>query len=242
MLIGFVSDPHANLPALEAVLKDVRTVSPDMVVCLGDLVGYGPFPNETVAAVTAEATQILAGNHDLAVTGEIDPETFNSYAKAAIDWTASALTPDNTALLRGFEPTAIFRDHMLAHGSPRRPADEYIVSVNEAHENFKDSHFETAFVGHTHQPAAFLLRDDDVVSLRPVPGEELAVGSSRAILNPGSVGQPRDGDPRASWGVWDEESRNFTVRKVEYPIEQTQAAILQAGLPELLAWRLGEGR
>ncbi len=242
MLIAFVSDPHANLPALEAVLKDVRAVSPDIVVCLGDLVGYGPFPNETVAAVSAGATQILAGNHDLAVTGEIDPDTFNSYAKAAIDWTARALTTDNTDLLKSFEPKAILRECVLAHGSPRRPADEYIVSVNEAHENFMDSHFETAFVGHTHQPAAFLLRGEDVVSLRLVPGEKLPIGSTRAILNPGSVGQPRDGDPRASWGVWDEESRSFTVRKVEYPIEQTQAAILQAGLPELLAWRLGEGR
>jgi len=242
MLIGFLSDPHGNLPALQAVLEDVRSVAPDVLVCLGDLVGYGPFPNETVDCAASEADLVLVGNHDLAVTGALDAGTYNTQARRAIEWTLNNVSDGTMQMLKSLKPTGEVHGILVAHASPRHPAEEYVLSVAVAEANMGEVPFDRAFVGHTHVPMVFASINQEVVALTPVANEPMVLGSLRAILNPGSVGQPRDGDPRASWGTWESETGTFTLRRVYYPIATTQEAILAAGLPDALAWRLEVGR
>lgn len=246
MLIGLLSDPHANLPALEAVLADVDHVRPDALVCLGDFVGYGAQPNEVVDALRDRCNVSLAGNHDLLALGQFDLEMVNTAAAAAIRWTSVRLTPSTMEFLEGLSARGSFEGLELAHASLRDPVWEYVFDTWVAEQNFKEHSFAVAVVGHTHVPAVFWLSDGDVGGSRvsPPPGAgqaEFRIAEPRLMLNPGGIGQPRDGDPRASWATWETDTRAFTLRRVNYPVEEAQRAIRGAGLPESLAARLSLG-
>jgi predicted phosphodiesterase len=252
VLLGFLSDPHANVQALEAVLADVDRVKPDALICLGDFVGYGANPNEVVDALRNRCDTNLIGNHDLAALDAIDISEFNPHAAAAARWTQVHLGAETRAFLEGLSPTGKAGDIELAHASIRDPIWEYVLDSSIAAASFDERPFQIAFVGHTHVPAVFS-RDPEShrvsglriivpagsVVTRELPG--LLNDGARVLLNPGGIGQPRDGDPRASWATWAEEEKVLTLRRVEYAVADAQKAILAAGLPELLAERLSEG-
>jgi len=242
VLLGLLSDPHANLPALEAVLADVQRVAPDVLVCLGDYVDYGAQPNEVVAALRDRCAVNLCGNHDLAALGDLDPGLFNPLAAEALMWTAERLKPETTAFLRSLSPTGAIEGLDLAHASPRNPVEEYVIDRFVAERNFAERAFSVVAVGHTHVPAVFLTDGTHIGWVHPEPDEPLDLHGVRAIVNPGGIGQPRDGDPRASWATWDTDHARFVLRRVAYPVEESQQAILEAGLPAPLAHRLARGQ
>lgn len=244
-----ISDIHANLAALEAVLAHADLATIDEIWCLGDVVGYGPDPNQCVARVRELAPdRCLVGNHDYAALNRIDISDFNPEARRAVLWTREQLTPESVAFLEKLpgRMNNIAEHFTLAHGSPRHPIWEYILSPSVAAENF--NYFETQFclVGHTHQPVIFRQdeQSDDVQVLQPalnVPLPILQAERVRFIINPGSVGQPRDGDPRASYVVYDDETGALTYYRVAYDVAETQARMAKAGLPERLIARLDYG-
>ena len=251
MRVLVVTDIHSNLAALNAVLEDAGQFDYQAVWCLGDTVGYGPEPNECVARMRESAAVCVVGNHDWAVLGGMDVEEFNHEARRAVLWTREELSPENMAWL-GSLPTAPIStgDFTLTHGSPRDPIWEYILYPSVARANFE--HFATTYclVGHTHVPAAYIWQEDEanVRAVTPSPGRPMALnetlgtgGRVRAILNPGSVGQPRDNDPRAAYAIVDTDEHTWLSRRVSYPIEITQAHMRQAGLPERLINRLSYG-
>ena len=237
-----MSDIHANLAALEAVLDDAPHF--DEVWCLGDLVGYGPKPNECIQRVRGLPHTSLVGNHDRAALGKLDLNSFNAVARVANQWTQQQLTSSSRAYLNGLSPSRQRGDFTLAHASPREPVWEYIMDASTAYQNF--THFHTPFclVGHTHVPVIFELDKDDnrcQVLLPPFP-EPVKLGAHRAIINPGSVGQPRDGDPRAGYAVLNTDKMTFEFRRVAYPIQITQELMRAQGLPLRLIDRLRVGR
>jgi diadenosine tetraphosphatase ApaH/serine/threonine PP2A family protein phosphatase len=242
MRILVISDIHANITALQAVLEDAGPT--DEVWCLGDMVGYGPDPNEAVEQIR-DLPQLtcLLGNHDVAVIGRMPFETFNGDARRSLAWTEKALTADNMNFLRSLPQSAKVRGQVtLAHGSPRDPLWEYVLNTLSARLNF--DHFDTpwCFVGHSHIQCMFRLdEDNDRVSL-DTPKVEIALDLvPRMILNPGSVGQPRDRDPRAAYAIYDSEAHTWTPERVPYHIPEVQARIRAAKLPEKHALRLAEG-
>jgi diadenosine tetraphosphatase ApaH/serine/threonine PP2A family protein phosphatase len=240
MRVAVLSDIHANLPALEAVLASLGEV--DAVWQLGDVVGYGPHPDEVVARLREIGATGVRGNHDVATLGVLDVEWFNPAARRAVEWTARRISPETRAWLAGLPERAELGEMTLVHGSPRDPTWEYVTTTPEARANLEWFATPYCLHGHTHVPVAW--RDDDghVELLRPSGGSELALDGRRVLLNPGSVGQPRDGDPRASYFVLDTEARRVTWHRVAYAIATTQADIRAAGLPGWLADRLADGR
>jgi len=240
-----LSDIHSNLEALEAVLADAPPH--DAVLFLGDLIGYGPNPNECVDRVRELPNlTTLVGNHDLAALGRLDLELFNPDARRAAEWTAEHLRADVRDFLNALEAKLQTSEYVLAHGSPRDPVWEYMVAAHQGPPNFREFRAPVCFVGHTHVPRAFEEipngRKSRVDVTLPDAGDVTRLDTSdRKILNPGGVGQPRNGDPRAAYGVWDSERGTFTFRRVPYPFEETQEKILAAGLPEVLAYRLQLG-
>lgn len=246
MLIGLVSDPHANFHALEAVLADIDRVRPDVLLCLGDFVGYGAFPNEVVFALRERCAISLAGNHDLCVLGHpaAPIESMNNVAAAAITWTRNELGEDARLFLMSLSSSGVTEDFEVFHASPRDPVSEYVIDAAVAYANFVEATFKCAIVGHTHIPALWSMDGQEIVGGRIVSHSDrtpVEVPLGRLILNPGSVGQPRDGDPRATWATFDSESRVFTIRRVEYPVRAAQDSIRDRGLPEFLAERLAIG-
>jgi len=237
-----ISDIHANLAALEAVLADTPPF--DELWCLGDLVGYGPNPNECITRVQDFPHISLAGNHDWAALGRLDLSAFNTDARIANAWTQSELTPAVREYLSGL-PTHMRRDNCcLAHASPREPVWEYILDANLAYANFAHFSAPICLVGHTHIPTIFELDEERRrcnTLLPPLP-EPLPLGPHRLILNPGSVGQPRDGDPRASYAMLDTGNMTWEFRRVAYPVEITQERMRARGLPRRLIERLETGR
>lgn len=241
MRILIISDIHANLIALETVLAQAETYQ--AVWCLGDLVGYGPNPNECVERVRAfPQLKCLVGNHDKAVLGEIPIATFNADARASIAWTQDAITPDNLDYLRSLPETDRFGDFMLAHGSPRQPVWEYILDRFVAQENFPHIPTPYCLVGHTHMPVIYQQTEGGAVREEPPNYHEpRALNGERLIINPGSVGQPRDSNPDASYAVLDIETSRWEYRRVPYDIGETQHRMRLAHLPERLAIRLAYG-
>lgn len=239
-----LSDIHANLTALEAVLEDARG-DYDVAWCLGDTVGYGPWPDECVKRVQALEAVAVIGNHDWAALGRMDVEDFNPEARRAVLWTTHHLSEESQAWLGALpsQPVEV-EGYTLTHASPRDPIWEYIIYPAVAQANFE--HFKTPWclVGHTHVPAIHLLAEGEKKSAQMAPrfGTAMSLGEgARAIINPGSVGQPRDNDRRAAYAVLDTEARTWEPRRVEYNIEQTQRGMRQAGLPERLINRLAFG-
>jgi diadenosine tetraphosphatase ApaH/serine/threonine PP2A family protein phosphatase len=242
-----ISDIHANLAAFEAVLNDAkaRALNYDIVWCLGDVVGYGPDPNECVELLRTLPHICLAGNHDWAVLGKLDIETFNDNAVTAIQWTRGALRPENARYLQARPERIEQGDYLLVHASPRRPIWEYILDNTIADENFAVFSQPYCLVGHTHVPVTFV-KDSRNQQVRMSHLEHnLPVSlrrNNRYIVNVGSVGQPRDGDPRAAYALLDTSSSTWTLYRVEYNVAQIQQRMRTAGLPEKLITRIEYGR
>jgi predicted phosphodiesterase len=242
MRILVMSDIHANYTALEAVLKDAGEV--DETWCLGDLVGYGPDPNAVVEEVREiKNLTCLMGNHDVAVIGKMPLETFNGEARRSLEHHEKVLTASNMDFMRSLPTKAKVKgEATIAHGSPRDPLWEYILNTLTARLNF--DHFDTpwCFVGHSHIQSIFVKdeKSDRVTVERTKPGETFPL-HPKLILNPGSVGQPRDRDPRAAYAIYDTDARTWTPLRVEYDIMEVQKRIRSAGLPEKHAVRIAEG-
>lgn len=239
--MAIVSDVHANLAALQAVFDHARAI--DAVWCLGDIVGYGPQPNECIALLRERAGWAVAGNHDLAATGGMGVEEFNDAAAAAARWTAEQLTEESSAYLRALPPVVIEGDFTMVHGSLRWPEWEYLLSTEQAQAQFELQTTPYSLVGHSHLPFVFREEPARPPSLERAPsGECTLLEKDRLIINPGSVGQPRDSDPRAGYALFDSESQTVTHHRVDYDIAATQAAMRAADLPVWLIERLSEGR
>ena len=243
MRIALLSDVHGNLPALRAVLADVDTTRVDETWCLGDLVGYGAEPNGCVALARERCDLVLAGNHDLVVTGAISISDFSDNAAAAARWTREHIDPEALEFLSGLAPTAYGREIGLFHASPRDPIWEYVLSGWQAAECMELMEPRVAAVGHSHVALWFHRNGDAEVGGSQAPaGTELDVSGGKWLLNPGGLGQPRDGDSRAAWLLLDTERWIAEWRRVEYPIDEAARAIEEAGLPPVLAERLYTGQ
>jgi diadenosine tetraphosphatase ApaH/serine/threonine PP2A family protein phosphatase len=241
--IALVSDVHGNLPAFEAVLADVREVGADEIWCLGDLVGYGAQPDECVELARSECGVCLAGNHDLVVTGEIDIATFSSSAAAAATWTREHISAEALEFLRALTPADDKRVVGLYHASPRDPVWEYVLSTWQAKECMRVMGPRIGAIGHSHVALFFHTEDEaEVLGAQAPDGTELGLSRGRWLINPGGLGQPRDGDPRAAWLLLDTGVWTATWRRVEYPIDEAAGAIERAGLPTVLAERLYAGQ
>jgi diadenosine tetraphosphatase ApaH/serine/threonine PP2A family protein phosphatase len=243
MRILVISDIHANYTALEAVLNDVSAI--DEVWCLGDLVGYGPDPNECINRLKNMSNlSCVVGNHDAALLGQIDINTFNRDARLSNEWTKSVITPQNLEFLHSLPEKIIKESATLVHGSPRNPTWEYLMDLYTATINF--NHFSTpyCFVGHTHLPISFLMKEDDntqKISWELVSGDTNIILGNRMLINPGSVGQPRDQDARAAYAIFNTETSIWEAHRVAYDIASVQQRIYTNGLPERHALRLDDG-
>ncbi len=242
MRLLIISDIHANLTALEAVFADAESY--DSVLFLGDLVGYGPDPNECVERIRALPELIaLVGNHDAAVLNQLSTEAFNNEARYTVTWTQDNLTQNNLDYLGELPSKAKYLDDItLAHGSPRQPVWEYVLNSQTAAENFFFFDTSYCFVGHTHLPSIFRKGDGSVGAdlFIPIENSQFEL-RPRLILNPGSVGQPRDRDPRAAYAMLDVESSLIEFRRVEYDVPAVQERMRKAGLPERHINRLQSG-
>ncbi len=244
MRIAVLSDIHANLAALEAVRADFGEV--DQVWVLGDIVGYGPQPNEVIAALQELGARSVLGNHDGAAIGMVDPAYFNPDARAAIEWTASVLDANARSYLATLPEVRRDGELTAVHGSPRDPIWEYITSSGIAAANF--DHFETrlCLFGHTHLPVAYRLTEGGIDAQPGLPGDALHIGPARALLNPGSVGQPRDGLSDAAYAILEVgetiDAATIQFQRVRYDIDRTQRQMRTLGLPARLVERLSYGR
>jgi len=243
MRYAILADIHANLEALTAVLDDINGKGGvDEIWCLGDIVGYGPEPGQCIKLLRQYHPVCVVGNHDLGAIGKLDLSYFNPAAAEACQWTAGKLNPVDARYLEDLPATVQKGEFLLVHGSPSEPILEYVMSTSIAEKNF--SFFESRFclVGHTHVPLAFKEENSSYSSISLSPGIGLVLGNHRMIINPGGVGQPRDGDPRASYAIYDSEGSMLRLYRIPYDIRATQDKMMQAGLPIQLITRLAAGR
>jgi len=240
MRLAVLSDIHANLAALEAVRDDMPPV--DEVWVLGDIVGYGPQPNEVIAALQEIGARSVMGNHDGAAIGQVDVSWFNPDAARAIRWTGEVIDDNARAYLGTLPEVRRDGDLTAVHGSPRDPTWEYITGPDVATANLALFDTRICLHGHTHVPIVFRAGEGsaEVVSARP--GAPVTIAEGRLLLNPGSVGQPRDGDPASSYVVIDTEAGNAEFHRVSYDIDRTQRLMRDADLPARLVERLRYGR
>ncbi len=232
MLLGIIADIHSNLIALNQVLTYLDGRGVDRIFCLGDIVGYGPSPNECVDLIRSKCSAVVAGNHDCALAGTVSFDRFDKPGRKALKWTSNILTVEHKAYLAGLPLKTAEQNLTLAHASPANPEQwRYILSPADAREAFTAFSTPVCFVGHTHIPV--------------VIGEDLSVSpfrkDGRFVINVGSVGQPRDGDPRASFGLFNTAERSYELVRLEYNVQETADAIAKAGLPAILAKRLFSG-
>jgi len=246
--IAIVSDIHANLAALQAVLADIDAVAPDATLWhTGDVVGYNAEPNEVVELLRDRGAVGVMGNHDAAVLGELEVRWFNPAAAAAVRWTATHLTHENASWLHALPKISEMGAATLVHASLLKPLEEYVISADGARENLLGLSTPVLFHGHTHVPAYWALRGGQSTSV-VIDGRAQPL-LSPSLINVGSVGQPRDGDVRASWVLWDRSDDGSAIgalgtvqwRRVAYDVARTQALVRAAGLPEFLAERLAAG-
>ena len=239
MRVAVLSDIHSNIVALDAVLSHAGDV--DAIWHLGDVVGYGPEPDAVVARLRERGATGVRGNHDAAAVGGPEIDWFNPEARAAAEWTRDSIAPETRAWLDALPQRRVVDDVLLVHGSPRDPLREYVTDRRAAGENIDAQETQHALHGHTHVPVAWLATPDGVALVRASESDGVERGPRRTLVNPGSVGQPRDGDPRASYLVLDQEAGRVTWHRVEYDIERVQTAMRAAGLPDRLAARLTFG-
>ena len=242
MRYAIIADIHANLTAFEAVLDDMeRRGGVDEIWCLGDIVGYGPDPHECIERLRQYNHVCVAGNHDWGAIGKISTADFNPDAALACQWTAGQLNRKDIKYLEKLPPSIDKDTFKLVHGSPREPIWEYVISIGIARESFNFFQSPYCLVGHSHVPLVFREEDGACTSSRLVDNIGLAVGESRLILNPGGVGQPRDGDPRASYAIYDSETRIVKLHRISYDVAATQDRMMEKGLPVRLVTRLQQG-
>ena len=239
MRIAVLSDVHANLPALEAVLADAGPV--DAIWHLGDVVGYGPDPDGVVERLRDAGATGVKGNHDAAACGGPEIEWFNPEARRAMEWTRAAVSPPTVEWLGAQPERRTEGVAELVHGSHREPLWEYVTSASIARATLRAFDAQVGLHGHTHVPVAFVEDGDGLELVRGRPGGSLELEGRRALVNPGSVGQPRDGDPDASYLIWEPEAERVTWRRVPYDVAAVQRQMREAGLPPSLAARLAVG-
>jgi diadenosine tetraphosphatase ApaH/serine/threonine PP2A family protein phosphatase len=242
MRYGVIADIHSNLEALEQVLPLLKSV--DKFFCLGDIVGYGPNPTECIKLLKQTQNITVAGNHDLGAVEKISLYDFSFDAQEACEWTKRRLLDNDKNYLKSLAlKERVGDDILLVHGSPRNPIWEYLLSVGDAEINFEKFDFQICFVGHTHIPAIFQRpASSDCEILEPEPGEKRQLDKKiRYIINVGSIGQPRDGDPRASFAIFDDETYTVEFFRVSYPVEETQKKMRKENLPSFLIDRLPFG-
>jgi predicted phosphodiesterase len=241
-----ISDLHANLEALDAVLRESEG-SYDQAICCGDLVGYGADPNKVTAWVREHCPVVVRGNHDRASTGQDDLEWFNPVARQAAIWTLANLSQENTDYIESLPRGPVQVDTFeVVHGSPS-DEDEYVIGAGEAGQAFSYLESRIAFFGHTHLQGGFIWNQSRVETIMRMPAsrnvEMMEIDPDCAyLINPGSVGQPRDGDPRAAYALFDASTKRVTYHRVEYDVALAQKKIHEAGLPPILADRLSVGR
>ena len=243
MRYAIIADIHSNLDAFQVVLQDIENRGGvEEIWCLGDIVGYGPQPVECIELLRRHCHICVAGNHDLAATGKLDTTCFNHAAAEAASWTAGRLSPEDIDYLQSLPLKLEREDFTLVHGSPREPVWEYVVSPPTAAASF--AYFDTRFclIGHSHVPMVFDLDRDGICNLQQLP-EELGLmqEEKRLIINCGAVGQPRDGDPRASYAILDCDRGILYHYRVEYDILAVQQKMTELGLPSRLSSRLSHG-
>jgi predicted phosphodiesterase len=242
-----LTDIHANLEALETCLADAASQGYDATLVLGDLVGYGPDPNAVVARVQELApAAVIRGNHDKVACGLEQPEGFNTVARVAALWTHTTLSPSNNEWLAGLPKGPVVVDDLIevCHGSPF-DEDAYVFDELDAVRALKATARPLCLFGHTHYPVTFALSDGRVETIggpHSLDGPLYVQEGSKYLLNPGAVGQPRDGDPRAAYAIADTTAMRVDLFRLKYPLEKTQSKIIKAGLPEVLAQRLAVGR
>lgn len=246
MRIGIVSDIHANLVAFETVITALqRAGATRRIWCIGDMVGYGPRPNECIDLLRSFDHICVPGNHDYGLLGKTDIAHFNADARFALQWTATVIRPDNLAYLGGLDqPWVPDRGNFtVVHASPRDPIWEYLLDAEAAAACFP--YFATPYclVGHTHVPAVFrqAAAEGPVKLVPPQPGEQVRLTEARMILNPGSVGQPRDGNPQAAYAILDPDQGTIEFQRIEYPVATTQAQMRALNFPKRLVARLDYG-
>ena len=240
MRYGIFSDVHSNLEALEAVLESIEKDRVDTLLCAGDLIGYGADPASCLKRIREKVTHAVCGNHDGAVTGRLGLDWFNDQARTAVEWTVEKLTPPDRQFLADLP--YIWKDDQvtLVHGSLEEPEQfHYIFDLAGAQRCLELQGTLVTFIGHTHLPGVFI-RDNSKVSFSRT-GEIQLNPQLKYLVNVGSVGQPRDGDPRAAYCLYDSKTQRIQIRRVEYPVAQVQEKIRQAGLPKFLADRLAFG-
>jgi predicted phosphodiesterase len=243
MKVAVISDIHANRQAFEAVLDAIADTDATAIWCLGDLVGYGADPDACVELARANAQVCLAGNHDMAVTGEIPLDEFSRGASLAAKWTRDVIAPDNLSFLASLRPQAEDGPVGLYHASPRDPIWEYVLSALLAELCLDAQQHRVCLIGHSHVALSFVRPDGGLATGEPRhAGVELDIAGGEWLLNPGSVGQPRDGDPRAAWLLLDLEAWTASFRRTEYDVAGAAAAIRAARLPDSLAERLEYGQ
>lgn len=241
MRYGIIADIHSNLEAFEEVLEHLKG-EVDQIVCAGDVVGYNPNPNECCEIIIKNKILTVAGNHDFAVAGKIDVSFFNLLAQSAISWTSSVIRPENLEFLKNLPIHLEFDDFEVVHGSLRNNLEEYIIARDVAYASFEMMKKPLLFVGHTHKPAllflsnkgseGFLIKGEGTFPVRDI---------GKVILNAGSVGQPRDGDPRAGYIIYDSEKKEASVFRTSYDVQAVQDRMLKAGFPGSLVERLRIG-
>lgn len=239
MRIGVLSDIHANLAALDAVLATMPSV--DAIWQLGDVVGYGPDPDGVVTRLRGIGAMGVRGNHDAAALGELNVDAFNVDARLAIEWTRSVISDDTLEWLGSLPERCELEGFTLVHGSPRDPIWEYVTSTPVARAGIAAMATPSGLHGHTHVPIAFLDEDGRLEAMSPGAGSRMAIAGRRVLANPGSVGQPRDGIPTASWLLVDTDDDSITWHRTAYEVRQVQAAMVDVGLPERLVARLSYG-
>ncbi len=242
MKYGFFSDVHANLEALKACIVDFRSEKLDKVYFLGDAVGYGPNPDECVKLIDEIAEVKLMGNHDYAALGLMETEYFNQYAAESMGWTKNSISEKTVEIMSDFELTYVIGEILLVHSSPREPENwHYILDMEDAEENFDFFTEKICLLGHTHRPYIVYKAESENAILSN-DTEVVIEGEYRYLVNIGSVGQPRDGDPRSCYLIYDSDKGSIRLKRVQYDVKSTQKVMAKIGLPEYLIDRLAVGR
>ncbi len=240
---GIFSDVHGNLEALNEVMDSMTRHGVERRVCLGDIVGYGPFPNECVELIAEKSDIVVLGNHDSVAVGRESHDEWNNYtAQRSIEWTRNVLTPATVEFLRKLPYTASEKPLFFTHASPWNPPDwKYVSSLDDAVDTFSFFTEQIAFIGHTHWPIIVIMDNEQSFHVSESLSYTLRPGQ-RLLVNDGSVGQPRDRNTQASWCLCDTERMSVEIVRVPYDIDKTQAAMRKLGLAEFLITRLSEGR
>jgi predicted phosphodiesterase len=242
MRLGIFSDVHGNMEALDAVLKALKGEDVNLTICLGDLVGYGPDPNQCVEKVMEASDIVLAGNHDYAAVNLESTEHFNECARTAIEWTNEVLTSASQDILAKLPLIETIDNILTVHATPEQPEQwHYITSAEDAYRNLVNMSVPICFVGHSHVPMAFIQQEEEQILLQSAAEVDIQPGQ-KVIINVGSVGQPRDGDPRAAYGIFDMKENKFNLKRLAYAVRKVQEKMQKKNLPSFLIERLESGK